>query len=186
LKNDKLILPQYIPQTGDLIIATVHHTSADYYHCIITPYTAPAGLPVLSFESATRKTRPHLANGALVYARISSASKHSDPELECVHPSRGKADGLGPLKGGMVFDVSVGFARRLMAGRKGGVVLLDEVADHVEFEVAIGRNGRVWVNAREEKMKLTLSLGRALQEVDEKGLTVEEQREVVKRVVKSG
>jgi len=85
-----------------------------------------------------------------------------------------------------VFDVSVGFARRLMSGRKGGVVLLDEVAKNVEFEVAIGRNGRVWVNAGEEKMKLTLALGRALQEVDEKGLTVEEQREVVKAVVKSG
>ena len=73
-----------------------------------------------------------------------------------------------------------------MAGRKGGVVLLDEVAEHVEFEVAIGRNGRVWVNAGEEKMKFTLALGRALQEVDEKGLTVEEQREVVRGVVKSG
>ena len=85
-----------------------------------------------------------------------------------------------------MFDVSVGFARRLMAGRKGGVVLLDEVAEHMEFEVAIGRNGRVWVNAGEEKMKLTLALGRALQEVDEKSLTIVEQREVVKGVVKSG
>ena len=103
-----------------------------------------------------------------------------------MHPNTGKADGLGPLKGGMVFDISVGFARRLMAGRKGGVVLLDEVAENVEFEVAIGRNGRVWVNAGEEKMSVTLALGRALQEVDEKGLTVEEQREVVRKVVKSG
>jgi len=174
---------QYIPQTGDLVIATVHHSSADLYHCLITPHTPPASLPHLSFEGANRKTRPHLVNGSLVYARVANASKHADPELECVHPSTNKAEGLGPLKGGMTFDVSLGFARRLMAGKKGGIIILDELAQHAPFEAAVGKNGRVWINGG-DNLKVTLGVGRALLEADEKGLTVTEQKKMIERILK--
>ena len=58
-------------------------------------------------------------------ARILSASAHTDTELICCNPSTGKADGMGELKGGMVFDVSLGLARRLLMGKQreeGGVI----------------------------------------------------------------
>jgi exosome complex component RRP40 len=175
---------RYIPQIGDNVIATVHHSSADNYYSIITPHTPPATLPHLSFEGANRKTRPHLNNGQLVYARIAHASKHSDPELECVHPSTNKADGLGPLKGGMAYDVSLSFAKRLNLGRRAGVVVLEELAKYAPFEVVVGKNGKVWVDAEGGNVKVVLGIGRALREADERVLTVQEQMELVERIVK--
>lgn len=92
---------------------------------------------------------------------------------------------MGELKGGMVFDVSLGMARRLLAGRQreeSGLVVLEEVAGKVAFEVAVGRNGRVWVKAG--GVKETLVVGRALREADEGGLGVEEQVRLVRRLLK--
>ena len=92
----------------------MHHSSVDFYHCAISPYTSFATLPQLAFEGASKKTRPVLHPGSLVYARVALANKHMDPEIECVHPSTGKADGLGELKDGMIFNISLGMARKLM------------------------------------------------------------------------
>ncbi|KAI9813493.1 MAG: exosome non-catalytic core subunit rrp40 [Thelocarpon impressellum] len=176
---------RYIPTVGDTILATIHHSSPDLYHCIVTPYTPLATLPQLAFPGASKKTRPMLSPGSLVYARVSLASKHLEPELECVKAATGKADGLGELKGGMVFDVSLGFARRLMmpdVAGQGGVVLLEELAERVPFEMAVGRNGRVWVDAME--VRKTLAVGSALVQVDASVSGVEEQRALVKRLLK--
>lgn len=182
-----------MPVQNDVILATVHHSATEMFICSITPYTPMANLPHLAFEGATKKTRPQLAPGALVYARISAASKHMEPELECVSATTGKADGLGPLKGGMVFEISLGMARRLLmpAGKKnageggpGKIVVLEELAERVRFEVAVGRNGRVWVNSEEGGVKVVLAVGKALTETDEKGLGIEGQREMVSKLLK--
>ena len=93
---------------------------------------------------------------------------------------------MGELKGGMVFDVSLGMARRLLMARQkedGGVVVLEEIAEKLPFEVAVGRNGRVWVNAG--SVREVLCVGRALQEVDEGGFGVEEQKKVVRKLLKN-
>lgn len=94
---------------------------------------------------------------------------------------------MGELKGGMVFDVSLGMARRLLLARQreeggGGVVVLEEVAEKVAFEVAVGRNGKVWVKSG--GVKETLVVGRALQETDREGLGVDEQEKLVKRLLR--
>lgn len=107
-----------------------------------------------------------------------------DAELECVHASTGKADGLGPLNGGMLYNISLGFARRLMMpGGKGGVVVLDELASAgLQFETATGRNGKFWVDS--EKVKTVLAVGRAVQETDQGNLGVEEQKKLVRKIIK--
>lgn len=96
---------------------------------------------------------------------------------------------MGELKGGMVFDVSLGMARRLLLATKqqreeggGGVVVLEGLAEKLGFEVAVGRNGRVWV--RSEGVRETVLVGRALQETDREGLGVEEQGRLVRRLLK--
>ncbi|KAL9095806.1 MAG: hypothetical protein Q9165_001803 [Trypethelium subeluteriae] len=177
---------KYVPTVGDLVIATVHHSSADFYHCAITPYTTFALLPQLAFEGATRKTRPILTSGNLVYARVSLANKFMEPELECVQPSTGKADGLGPLKGGMLFDISLGMARRLMSPKlkeQARLVVLEELAERVPYEIAVGRNGKLWVNSG--SVKSTIAVGKAVKETDENGLSIEEQRKMVKNLLKT-
>lgn len=177
---------QYVPAEGDLVIGQVHHGAADFHYVQITPYTSNALLPVLAFEMATKKTRPQLAAGQLVYARVSLANKHMDAELECVNPATGKADGLGPLTGGMLFTVSLGFSRRLLMPKgttDGGIVVLEELGKMgLGFEIAAGRNGKLWVNS--EAIKTILIVGRVLIEADEGRLGVEAQRKLVKKVVR--
>lgn len=180
-------LGRYVPHAGDLVIGTVHHSSLDTFHVSLAPYTSLATLPQLAFENATRKTRPQLQSGSLVYARVSGASKHVDTELECFYSgSTGKADGLGELTGGMLFAISLGLCRRLMMGRTrddGGICVLEECgARGLKFEVAVGRNGLVWVKA--DGVKRTLAVGRALQETDIKALTLDEQEKLVKKIIR--
>ncbi len=108
-----------------------------------------------------------------------------DPELECVSSSTGKADGLGELKGGMVFDISLGMARRLMMPKpreSGGVAVLEELAERIPFEIAVGRNGRVWIDSG--GIKSTLCVGKAIQVTDQEGLRVTEQIKLVKKLVR--
>lgn len=156
------------------------------YHAALTDHTSFAGLPQLSFEGATKKNRPQLIPGSLAYARVSLANKHMDPELECVSSSTGKAEGLGPLTGGMLFDISLGMARRLMMSNpaeKGKVVVLEEMGEAgVAFEVAVGRNGKLWVDSK--NTKTTLAIGKAVKETDEKSLSVEEQKKLVKKLAR--
>jgi exosome complex component RRP40 len=99
----------------------------------------------------------------------------------------GKSDGLGELKSGMIFDISLGMARRLMMAKtreEGKVVVLEEAAEKhgARFEIAVGRNGRIWIHA--ESVRVTVALGRALKEADEKWLTVDEQVKLVKVMLK--
>lgn len=109
-----------------------------------------------------------------------------DAELECVSASTGKADGLGPLTGGMLFPVSLGMARRLMlakTARDGKVVVLEELAGAgLQFETATGRNGRVWVSS--EQTTTVIAVGRAVQETDRGNLGMEEQKKLVRRLIK--
>ena len=92
---------------------------------------------------------------------------------------------MGELKGGMVFDVSIGMARRLLMNKQkeeGGIVLLEEIAEKIPFEVAVGRNGKVWVKSG--GVKETLLVGRALQQTDLEGFGLEEQGKLARRMLK--
>ena len=163
----------------------MHHSSAEVFQCSITPHTAFAQLPQLAFEGATKKTRPQLASGSLIYARISSASKHTDPDILCYNASTGKSEGMGELKGGMLFDLSLGMSRRLLMSKQkeeGGVIVLDEIAEKIAFEIAVGRNGKVWVKSG--GVKETLIVGTALQKTDQEGLGADEQKKLAKMLMK--
>lgn len=143
--------------SGDAYIVAIPSSTSP------APSTVTATLPHLAFPGATKKTRPQLATGATVYARISLANKHYDPELECVDEATGKAGGLGELKAGMVI--------RVRCGRDWGPVLR-ELGSVAEFEVAVGKNGRIWVDGKDPET--TMWVVRRLVEVDEAASTVEE------------
>jgi len=193
---------RYIATINDLVIAQIHHSSLDYLHCIVTPHTPYALLGQLAFEGATKKTRPVLKPGDLVYARVLSVGVGAGTEVElvCVNPATGKAEpgGLGPLAGGMVFDVSVGFAARLMRASSASapgdtdVVILDELGKKLEhkggFEIAVGRNGKVWIDCSSNKdiaVQATIAIGRCLTETDTCNLDPIEQRKLVSRILRA-
>ena len=92
---------------------------------------------------------------------------------------------MGELKGGMLFDISLGMARRLLLNNQkeeGGILVLEEIAEKVAFEIAVGRNGKVWVKSN--GVRQTRLVGRALQETDRQGLGLEEQGKLVKKLLR--
>lgn len=175
---------RYIAKQGDSVIAQVRGASFETFHLFINSYSPQATLSHFAFEGASKKTRPQLKNGDIVYAKVAFAQKNMDVELTCVNPSTGKADGLGPLTAGMVFDVSLEFADRIL--RKQGVGVLDELGSKVPggFELVVGRNGKVWIDCAEAGLKGIATVGRVLQQVDEMSLTEKEQKKLVNRMVK--
>ncbi|KAJ5703480.1 hypothetical protein N7493_011869 [Penicillium malachiteum] len=196
---------RYTPTVNDLVLAQVHHSSADYFHCILTPHTPHAFLPQLSFEGASKKTRPNLKQGDLVYARVLSTGVGASAEVEltCVNPATGKAEpgGLGPVTGGTVFDVSTGMAARLLLATSSraddsddgvaGLVIISELGRKLAnvggFELAVGRNGRVWVDcpdAEEHAVPAILAIGRCMQLTDEHNLDLADQKKLVTRTLR--
>ncbi|KAK9904762.1 hypothetical protein WJX75_002069 [Coccomyxa subellipsoidea] len=104
---------RYIPSTGDDVVGVVVERHAENFVVDIgAPF--PAVLNVLAFEGATRRNRPKLAEGDLVYARVVLAHRDIDTELACVDAG-GKASGYGPLKGGHLITCTTALARRLLA-----------------------------------------------------------------------
>jgi exosome complex component RRP40 len=92
---------------------------------------------------------------------------------------------MGELKGGMVFDVSMGMARRLLMTKQreeGKIAVLEELGEKVAFEIAVGRNGKVWVKAG--AVKETLIVGRALLDTDSQAWGVEEQVKMVTKILR--
>jgi exosome complex component RRP40 len=180
LENTSSSSARYQPSVGDLVIAQIHHSGAgDVFYCSITPHTPHVILGQLSFEGASKKTRPKLETGDLVYARVRSCGRDDECEVECVNSNTGKAEGMGPLKGGMVFDVTTTFARRLMMGKKekSGLVILETIGEKIRFEVAVGRNGRVWVDSG--SIQDTLGIGKCLISTDEQELNTEAQKTMI-------
>lgn len=176
---------RYIPKAGDLVIAQFRASSADFFHLYITSYGQQAILPQLAFEGATKKTRPQLKSNDAVYAKVLSASKNMEIELTCVNPSTGKSepDGLGKLNGGMVFDISPGLAERLL--KKQCVTALDELGSKLPggFEIAVGRNGKVWVDCPESGVRGICAVGKCLHEMDENELQEKEQKKLANKII---
>lgn len=95
----------------------------------------------------------------MVYGRVIVADPNIEPEMECVDSATGQAGGYGELKGGHIIDVSLAYARALLY--EGGPVL-EAIGETSPFEVAIGMNGKVWVNA--DDLKSTWKVARCIQQ----------------------
>ncbi|KAI3477831.1 hypothetical protein L1887_60340 [Cichorium endivia] len=114
---------QYVPAPGDSVVAQITNRGADSYTVSLFGAHA-ATLPALAFEGATKRHKPNLNIGALVYARIVSADRFTEPELTCLNPLTAKSDGFGHLKTtdhrgekvahAMLFHTSLGLARSLL------------------------------------------------------------------------
>ncbi|CAA3012487.1 exosome complex component rrp40 [Olea europaea subsp. europaea] len=103
-----------------------------------------AFLPVLAFEGGTRRNIPKFEMGTLLYARVVMANTGMNPELACMDAT-GKAAEFGPLKDGYMFESTTGLSRMLL--KSPPCPLLETLGKKLAFEIAVGLNGRVWVNA---------------------------------------
>lgn len=134
----------YVPNRGENVVGIVTQRSSDIFKVDIGA-SEQASLSYLAFEGATKKNRPDIQVGDLVFAKLLVASKDMEPELVCVD-SHGKEKKLGALSSeGMLFTCSLSLVRKILNRNS---VLFNTLARSQAFEVAVGMNGRVWVKAR--------------------------------------
>ena len=142
---------RYTPAVGDTVVGIVRDRASEHYRVRVHG-TALAQLPLLAFDGASRRNKPNLCNGALVFCRVAACSPHMEPELTCCAPlGMGKKDWVtgqsvfGELVGGRLVHVSLGLARRLLNPT---CALLTAFSKLFPFELAVGVNGLVWVAAQ--------------------------------------
>jgi exosome complex component RRP40 len=112
------------------------------------------------------------------------AHKDMEPELECFDAQTRKSEGFGELKGGFMVRCSLRMCRqyvlcyaiiyifpvlfvstiRLLDSKH---FLLPLLGARFPLEVAVGMNGRVWINAKE--IKQTIAMARCIEAVDPDG-----------------
>lgn len=148
---------RYIPCKGETVLGFVVQKAGDIFRVDIGANEL-AALSYLAFEGATKKNRPDVNVGDLVFAKLLVAHKDFESELICVD-SLGKKQKLGVLRDGFVFNCSINLARRL---RNNESPLLESIRKHIQvpLEIVVGMNGRVWINARKERD--TIAVGNAI------------------------
>ncbi|KAG6401670.1 hypothetical protein SASPL_138534 [Salvia splendens] len=134
---------RYVPSAGDNVLGIVVDARSDNFFVDIKGPTL-AFLPVLAFEGGTRRNIPKFEMGTLLYVRVVKADTGMNPELSCMDAS-GKAAEYGPLKEGFMFETSTGLSRTLLSSPTCPV--LETLGKKIAFEIAVGLNGRVWVNS---------------------------------------
>ena len=108
-----------------------------------------ATLSLLAFEGATKRNRPEVSVGDVVFARIIAPSRDVEAELVCI-TSGNKRDGMGVLTAqaghfAHLLQVPVHASRKLLSPES---QLLPLLGKRFRFEVAVGMNGRVWVASK--------------------------------------
>jgi exosome complex component RRP40 len=139
---------RYIPRKGDPVVCTVVKATATFYSVSIGA-AHPASLGVTAFDGATKPNRPRLKVGDVVYAHVEQCDAGLTVDVSCCAVgavaakdwSTGEAL-FGPLTGGTVVAVPLGYASDLFHGR---VSVLSRIGEKCAYEACIGLNGRIWI-----------------------------------------
>ena len=135
---------RYAAVQGDTVIGIITNRGTDNYKVDIGS-SQPANLNNLAFEGATKRHKPNLKLNDLVFAKLILANKDMEPELSCIDDGN-DGNGLGPLNGGYIFNVSLGLSRKLLELPQCKVLSL--LGKSFPFEIIVGMNGRVWINSK--------------------------------------
>ncbi|VUG17910.1 RRP40 [Brettanomyces bruxellensis] len=150
---------RYLPESGDNVIGVIIGSFGDFYRVSLNDFSVPVVLNQFSFPNASKKNRPRLEVGDLIYARVESVNPNVDAEISCVDPTTGKAEGYGKLEGGMVFKVKLAYARNLLFDPNAHI--LTELVTKCKFEIAIGVNGKIWLKT--DDIHSTVACGRCIE-----------------------
>ncbi|CAI4036185.1 hypothetical protein SMKI_15G0230 [Saccharomyces mikatae IFO 1815] len=155
---------RYVPSVNDFVIGIITGTFSDSYKVSLQNFSSSVSLSYMAFPNASKKNRPTLQVGDLVYARVCTAEKELEAEIECFDSTTGRDAGFGLLEDGMTIDVSLNFARQLLFNND--FPLLKVLASHTKYEIAIGLNGKIWVKC--DDLSNTLACYRTIMESCEK------------------
>jgi exosome complex component RRP40 len=149
--------------TGDLVLGIVVRRQLESL-LVDIGYNELASLSLYDFEGSTKRTKPNVDRGDVIYGRL-KIDGECQPQITCVNED-GKADGMGVLhENGYLFDIPIDFANDLIDRDN----LLRELGNEIPYEIAIGANGRVWVKATTTRTMIALRkvlLERAKNKID--------------------
>ncbi|XP_015115017.1 exosome complex component RRP40 [Diachasma alloeum] len=146
---------RYIPSRGENVVGIVTQKAGDIFKVDIGA-SEQASLPYLAFEGASKRNRPDVQIGDVVFAKLLIASKDMESELVCVdsHGKKGKLGVLGPK--GLLFNCSLNLVRKLLHEDS---PFFTAFGKEQPCELAVGMNGRVWINARSVRETVALANG---------------------------
>ncbi|KAG5438881.1 hypothetical protein PCANB_002211 [Pneumocystis canis] len=148
---------KYIPVVGDSVIGQIVVRHAEGYKVDLGSIRL-AQLGALAFGNATRKNRPNLQVGALVYAHVVYADKEIEPDIECIDTNNNNPPIFGELKGGfLIHELSTHLCRKILEKDH---PLLSTLSTSIPFEIAVGLNGKIWVNSKH--VGITIALVQAI------------------------
>ena len=154
IESEESIIPSiyygnyYSPKVGDMIIGIITQKTYEFFKVNIST-NKDATLNSIDFEGATRKTRPNLSVGDVVFALVEKENKYSNVTLTCksVKNKKGWMTGeseFGELKDGKVFE----FGRYLCLKFLDDKELRQRLKECVKnLRIKIGMNGRIWIKA---------------------------------------
>ncbi|XP_011931279.1 PREDICTED: exosome complex component RRP40 isoform X2 [Cercocebus atys] len=168
---------EYVPVKGDHVIGIVTAKSGDIFKVDVGG-SEPASLSYLSFEGATKRNRPNVQVGDLIYGQFVVANKDMEPEMVCID-SCGRANGMGVIgQDGLLFKVTLGLIRKLLAP---DCEIIQEVGKLYPLEIVFGMNGRIWVKAK--TIQQTLILANILEACEH--MTSDQRKQIFSRLAES-
>lgn len=168
---------RYVPAKGDCVIGIVTAKTGDSFRINIGS-SEQGSLSAFAFEGATKRSRPDVQVGDLVFTQVLSACHDMEPELVCVN-SYGRKGMLGVLRSPTSFwmRVPIDYINRLLSK---DCPLLRTLGQRIPFEISVGQNGRVWVNAN--TLKNTLAVCSVISSSE--NLTTDEMQEKCRELCK--
>ncbi|XP_008845895.1 exosome complex component RRP40 [Nannospalax galili] len=168
---------RYVPVKGDHVIGIVIAKSGDIFKVDVGG-SEPASLSYLAFEGATKRNRPNVQVGDLIYGQFVIANKDMEPEMVCID-SCGRANGMGVIgQDGLLFKVTLGLIRKLLAP---DCEIIQELGKLYPLEIVFGMNGRIWVKAK--TIQQTLILANVLEACEH--MTTEQRKQIFARLAES-
>ncbi|XP_075823413.1 exosome complex component RRP40 [Microtus pennsylvanicus] len=168
---------RYVPVKGDHVIGIVIAKSGDIFKVDVGG-SEPASLSYLAFEGATKRNRPNVQVGDLIYGQCVVANKDMEPEMVCID-SCGRANGMGVIgQDGLLFKVTLGLIRKLLAP---DCEIVQELGKLYPLEIVFGMNGRIWVKAK--TIQQTLILANVLEACEH--MTTDQRRQIFARLAES-
>jgi len=154
---------RYLPIVNESVIGVIIEKFSENYKVDIGGSEA-ANLSVLAFQGATKRNKPNLEVGTLIYCRIAAVDRDLEPQLSCITTNAtshnkewvtGEAF-FGPLNKGITINTSLHYCRSLLTPTASNsskqqkkardeMNVLELCGEFIPYEVAIGLNGRIWI-----------------------------------------
>jgi exosome complex component RRP4 len=149
---------RYIPHPNDVVIGTVTDVQGTFWLLDIgAPRWAPLHMTGTPWKVDIGETERYLRVGDAVVVRVESLDATGRIGVTML------GEGLGKLEGGTIVRVSPARVPRVV-GRDGSMI--QTITHHTGAQVAVGQNGRIWVNGTPEAIR---RVSEVLRFIDENG-----------------